>query len=96
MSPVWSPLGRELFYLDADRRLIAAALQPTAAFAVARLTPLFDASGFQGDPFHQGLAVTPDGRSFIFLQPRQTVASRGPQIVWVDRWLSGLPERSRR
>ena len=96
MSPVWSPLGRELFYLDADRRLIAAALQPTAAFAVARLTALFDASGFQGDPFHQGLAVTPDGRSFIFLQPRQTVASRGPQIVWVDRWLSGLPERSRR
>jgi Tol biopolymer transport system component len=94
-SPVWSPTGRELFYLDPSNRLIAADVQSTATFAVARLTPLFDASGFLSDPFHQAYAVMPDGRSFVFMAPQRAVASRAPKIVWVDRWFTDLAARLR-
>jgi len=96
-SPVWAPSGRELYYLNRDGRLIAAEVRPTATtFAVGRLLPLFDASGFLDDGFHQGYDVTPDGHSFIFVSPRGfTAANLAPQIVWVDHWFTDLAARLR-
>jgi Tol biopolymer transport system component/tRNA A-37 threonylcarbamoyl transferase component Bud32 len=96
-SPVWAPSGRELYYLNRDGRLIAAEVQATATtFAVGRLVPLFDASIFLNDAFHQGYAVTPDGRSFIFVSPRGgSATSVAPQIVWVDHWFTDLEARLR-
>ncbi len=96
-SPRWAPSGRELFYLNREGRLIAAEVQPTTTtFAVGRLMPLFDASAFLNDGFHQGYDVTPDGRSFIFLSPRGgTATNMAPQIVWVDHWFTDLAARLR-
>jgi Tol biopolymer transport system component len=92
-APRWSPNGRELFYMDARGRLIAAQVQSTPTFAIAGLTPLFDASRFVVDVFHQSYEVTPDGRFFIFASPRQANGLRGPQLVWVDHWFSDLRAR---
>jgi hypothetical protein len=97
-APLWAPSRRELFYLNRDGRLIAAEVQPTSTtFAVERLVPLFDASGFLGDGFHRGYEVAPDGRSFIFVSPRGgTATSMAPQIVWVDQWFTDLAARLKR
>jgi serine/threonine-protein kinase len=97
-APLWAPSGRELFYLNRDGRLIAAEVQPTSTtFAVERVVPLFDASGFLGDGFHRGYDVAPDGRSFIFVSPRGGIAtSMAPQIVWVDHWFTDLAARLKR
>jgi serine/threonine-protein kinase len=95
-SPVWSPTGRELFYLDDGQRLVAAEIAPGSTFSVGRIAPLFDASGFVYDAFHQGYAVAPDGRSFLFMAPRRlAVAGRPVQIVWVDNWFTDLAARLR-
>jgi serine/threonine-protein kinase len=93
-GPVWAPDGRELFYLNFNGRLIAAQVQSTPTFAVGNLTPLFDASRFALDFFHQSFDVTPDGRSFIFAAPRRPGAgAKGPQVVWVDHWLDEVDAR---
>ena len=95
--PVWSPTGRELFYLDADNRLVAAQLQAGPTFAVAGLAPLLDASGFALDAFHQSYDVGPDGRTFVFLSPRRLAGdTRGVRIVWVDNWFRDVEARVRR
>jgi Tol biopolymer transport system component/tRNA A-37 threonylcarbamoyl transferase component Bud32 len=94
-EPVWAPSGRELFYLNRDSRLIAGEVQATATtFAVGRLTPLFDASGFEVDAFHQAYGVTPNGGSFVFVSPAGgTATGTAPRIVWVDHWFSDLDAR---
>jgi len=52
-EPRWSPDGRELFYLDGGLRLVAAQIRSGPSFEVTELKPLFDASGYAVDPFHQ-------------------------------------------
>jgi serine/threonine-protein kinase len=92
--PVWSPTARELFYLDAENRLVAAELQAGPTFAVTGAAPLLDASGFALDLFHQSYDVGPDGRTFVFLSPRRlAVDARGIRIVWVDGWFRDVEAR---
>ena len=94
-QPVWSPDGRELFFLDASARLTAARVQTTPTFSVDGLTTLFDASGYILDAFHQSYEVTPDGRFFIFANPRRQVAGRGPRVVWAEHWFTDIDARVR-
>jgi serine/threonine-protein kinase len=90
-QPRWAPDGRELFYLDAADRMIAARVTSDPGFSVAELRALFDASGFTLDAFHQSFDVSPDGRSFIFASPRQlSAAARAPSLVRVDHWFRDL------
>jgi WD40 repeat protein len=94
VSPVWSASGKELFYLDPDLRVIAAAIQTGSAFAVAGLAQLFDASGTSFDAFHTSFSVTPDGRAFVFLAPwRSAAGERDVPLVWVDNWFTDLRSR---
>jgi serine/threonine-protein kinase len=90
-QPRWAPDGRELFYLDASSRMVAARVTADPVFAVTELRPLFDASGFTLDAFHQSYDVTPDGRNFIFPSPRQlSAAARAPSLVRVEHWFRDL------
>ena len=92
-GPRWSLDGRELYFLDAGGRLIAAQVARGATFATASSRPLFDASGLVRDVFHQSYDVTRDGR-FIFISPRQLAAdSRAPRIVRVDNWFREVRAR---
>jgi Tol biopolymer transport system component/tRNA A-37 threonylcarbamoyl transferase component Bud32 len=94
MEPCWSPDARELFFLDAQGRLVAAQVRPAGGFAVTALRPLFDASAFAHPGFHQSYDVARDGRSFFFLRPRQPAAgSQAPQLVRVDHWFRDVRAR---
>jgi eukaryotic-like serine/threonine-protein kinase len=94
-EPRWSHDGHELFYLDGDSRMNAAQVRSGAAFTTAGHTTLFDASRFVIAGFHQSYDVTPDGRSFIFIAPRQAGSQNVPQIVWADDWFSDVAARLR-
>jgi serine/threonine-protein kinase len=93
-QPLWSPNGRELFFLDGSAHLNAAQVRAAATFGVTGVVRLFDAARFVLDPFHQSYDVTPDGASFIFNSPRQQGAlTRAPKLVWVDHWFSDIQAR---
>ena len=96
-EPMWSPDGRELFFLDGATRLVAAQLRTTPAFEVVRLQPLFDALNFVVDPFHQSYDVAPDGRSFLFTRRRSSGrASATLRAVLVENWFADLRARLKR
>jgi serine/threonine-protein kinase len=96
-SPVWARSGRELFYADADFRVVSARIAPGPSFFVDEVRTLFDGSSLIWDGFHQAYDVAPDGRSFVFIsQRRDRSAEAAPRIVWVDHWFQDLRGRLRR
>ncbi|MGH7512300.1 MAG: protein kinase domain-containing protein, partial [Gemmatimonadales bacterium] len=94
LEPRWAPDGRELFYIDAGERLIAAQVRAGPAFEVAELRPLFDTSEFAIDVFHQSYEVLPGARSFVFLRQRQSgQTATAPPVVLVENWFADLRAR---
>lgn len=59
---MWNPNGRELFYIDADSRLIAVPVSLTPTFSTGVSKVLFSTTPF-GPPM--GLDVHPDGKRFL-------------------------------
>jgi Tol biopolymer transport system component len=69
MQPEWRRDGRELFYLSADRRLMAVPITPGAdAFIAGTPQALFsvDTAGPVG-PYPNDYAVTADGQRFVVM-----------------------------
>ncbi|MEO5579828.1 MAG: protein kinase, partial [Gemmatimonadaceae bacterium] len=69
-EPVWSPDGREIFYRNFERMLVAAA-SPAASgssISVGARRQLFEAHFARGGS-HAGYDITPDGRRFLMAQP---------------------------
>ena len=94
MQPRWAADGRELFYLDGPGRLVAAQVRVSPAFEVTGLRPLFDASGFAFDAFHQSYEVLPGAGGFVFLRQRQAAQSAAAlPIVLVENWFADLQAR---
>ena len=93
-QPRWSSDGRELFFLDGGGRLVAAQVRTASQFEVTGLKPLFDASAFPVDPFHQSYEVLPGGRGFVFLHQRQSGrAAAGVTVVQADNWFADVRAR---
>jgi serine/threonine-protein kinase len=46
IEPLWSRDGRELFYVDPDRRLVSVQVETSPAFRVGERTALFELEGF--------------------------------------------------
>lgn len=63
--PVWSRDGKELFYMAADRQLMATTVKAGAAFETAAPKPLF-ATHVSVTRFFD---VSPDGRRFLLVDP---------------------------
>jgi Tol biopolymer transport system component len=88
-SPAWSADGKQLYFIDAASRLVAAQLGAGPAFRVTDLKVLFDATPFSYTGFHQSFEVTKDGQ-FVFLGPVGPVAGRSIRLVQVDNWFADL------
>jgi WD40 repeat protein len=93
-DPRWSPDGKQLFFLDGTNRLYAATIAAGQTFSVPELKPLFDASRYAWDGFHQLYDVTKDGR-FIFLAAAASQNDRGAKLVEVENWFAELGGRGR-
>ncbi|HEY3205036.1 MAG TPA: protein kinase, partial [Thermoanaerobaculia bacterium] len=91
-EPRWRRDGKEIFYLAADRRLMAVPVQATAStFQVGTATALLEAPvrGFlQGWENSNRYDVTADGQRFLINVPTEGVAS-GPMVAVIN-WVAGL------
>jgi Tol biopolymer transport system component len=92
-SPVWSRDGKELYFIDAGYRLVAAQIGTGAGFTVSELRPLFDVSRFVPEIYHPTFDVTKDGR-FIFAGARSSATARSSRLVEVDNWFADVRARA--
>ena len=90
MEPVWSPTGRQVFYLTPDgRRMMMVTVSSGTTFAASPPQPAFDgqfAVGFGG--FWSNYDVSPDGREFLMLKPEKT--EDNTKVTLVVNWLAEL------
>jgi hypothetical protein len=81
--------GRELFFVGADRRLMAVPVTTTPSFEHGVPTPLFATylSAF-ANPFRTSYAVSRDGQQFLLNAAAENAST--PSITVVSNWLELL------
>ena len=88
-QPQWSRDGRELYYLGANRRLMAAPVKTAAAFEVATPTPLFETSipgNIAPTATHSTrYGVAPDGRFLVVSSSEGTDQPMTIVLNWAPR-----------
>ncbi|HEY2798267.1 MAG TPA: protein kinase [Thermoanaerobaculia bacterium] len=87
----WSPDGRELFYVSADRQMMSVPVRTSPALQVGSPTALFKLKGprlqaFSADRF--GFSMSQDGKRFLVTIP-EVVADELPLTVVLD-WRAGV------
>ena len=78
VRPMWSPDGKELYYVAGDA-MMAVAMQPGGAFGAPR--KLFDRSSFHIDDRFQSYSVSPDGSRFLMIQLGPDAAPRQLHVI---------------
>jgi len=89
-EPVWAGNGRELFYRNGTRMMVAAiALHPT--FTVGARRVLFEGN-YLNDPVYRSYDVTRDGRSFVLVRSPKPLGD----FIVVLNWFDQLRDQRRR
>ena len=90
--PVWSPDGRELFFVEGDA-VMASVITAGATFSWESPTVLFQGPYvLSGELFTRVFDVSPDGR-FLMRKPAGTASSEGavaPELIAVFNWFEEL------
>lgn len=82
-EPKWSLDGRELFYRNGDRVMVAA-VRTRPTFSVVKRTELF--RGFFGsNQYHAQYDVAPNGRHFVTTQGPSTTSDMIVVLHWFDQ-----------
>jgi serine/threonine-protein kinase len=90
-EPEWSHSGRELFYRDAAKNLVAVEVGTHPIFSLGRSTVLFSCAAFY--PYQSfRYAVAPDDRRFLMVRPEAATAA--DRVIVVDNWFEELKEKS--
>ena len=95
--PLWARNGRELFYLDTARHLMAVPVEASAAFNAGNPTKVFEAAYLVPN---NGVTydVSPDGKRFLMIKGRAAEATQPltqpsmPMVVVVN-WFEELKNR---
>jgi hypothetical protein len=77
-QPTWRGDGRELFYVDLDRRLMSVPMQPGAHIVAGEPRPLFELPSYGFEIFYgvrNVYDVAPDGSRFLVLTRDEREAS---------------------
>jgi len=82
-EPVWARSGRELFYRNGTKLMVAAiALQPT--FAVGARRTLFEGN-YVNDPVYRSYDVTRDGQAFVMVRSPKPLGDFVVVLNWFDQ-----------
>src|SRR5207244_2268289 len=73
----WSHDGRELYYVSADRRLMAVPVRTTPRLEVGKSVPLFALQGRSWADF----AVTADGKRFLAVVPQAFAGEQSLTVI---------------
>jgi Tol biopolymer transport system component len=83
-GPIWSRDGKELFYIEADNKLMAVDVKSGARFEHGVPKPLFEARMVP----QSGFDVSPDGKRFLLVVPLEQAAN--PPMTVVVNWHAGV------
>jgi eukaryotic-like serine/threonine-protein kinase len=86
-QPVWRRDGRELFYINPERKLMSVVVKADATFQASIPQPLFDTriDDFRSNSRYD---VAPDGQRFLINVPLE--APTAPPIIVVLNWTADL------
>jgi hypothetical protein len=94
VSPRWRRDGRELYYLDSDRRMVAVAVTTDGKFEVGRAVSLFETPllfPLSGSLIFVPFDVTADGQRFLMSGPPGLAAPTNiTPITVVVNWTAAL------
>jgi hypothetical protein len=90
-EPVWARNGRELFYRNGDKMMVAA-VQVQPVFATAKPKVLFQGDYETYAPFSPYYDVSPDGLRFLMVKADKLTTS-ATQINFVQNWFEELKRR---
>ncbi|MFC1661672.1 protein kinase [Gemmatimonadota bacterium] len=95
IKPVWSRDGRELFFVDIDRRLMAARVEMDPTFRVTEVEELFTITDdFAAHEWTDFYDVTTDGQRFLMARRVQDAGESNPQgFILVNNFFTELEER---
>jgi dipeptidyl aminopeptidase/acylaminoacyl peptidase len=97
-TPLWSPDGRELFYLGADNAVMSVSVEARPALRFGAPKVLFKNMNLglsidSGTPWD----IHPDGKRFLMMKPPASTdtaaAAPRPKIVIVTNWFEELKHR---
>ena len=96
-SPLWSPDGLELFYLNGDA-VMAASVKTGSSFSIVGAPRVLFQGTYVSSGSRDGIPwdISPDGKRFLMMKPSgaSTSASGGPRKVnVVVNWLEELKKR---
>jgi Tol biopolymer transport system component len=89
IEPIWSPDGRELFYMGGDTKLMAVNITTTPTFKAGMPRVLVEGRYMYNSNHAAGYDVSPDGRRFLRVQPLHPDPLPN-QINVVLNWLEEL------
>jgi serine/threonine-protein kinase len=82
--PLWSPSGGELFYLDADRRLMSVRVETKPAVSFGNPTKIFD--NVRAMTPGRSYDVSPDGKRFLVIKDPPSASQSIRQLEVVLNW----------
>ncbi|MDX1676127.1 MAG: hypothetical protein R3314_15135, partial [Longimicrobiales bacterium] len=91
---LWSPDGREIFYVRSDDSVVVASVNPGPPFSVGSrraLFPLPDVFGTAED--HSSWDIHPDGQRFLASIPTTTPETGDVYWLMIDHWSEELETR---
>jgi len=96
-QPLWARSGRELFFVDASRRIIAVPIQTGPSFTAGNATVAVAALSVATGP-GRAYDVSPDGKRFLVIRPAGADDKTGPAqlnvvLNWGDELTRLLPAK---
>jgi serine/threonine-protein kinase len=93
--PIWSPDGKQIFYatdeVGGTSQIMSVDVQTQPRFVVLKTTPL-PIKGILSNQARGGFDITPDGKYFVVLLPRDAGRTRS-QINITLNWFEELKQR---
>ena len=90
ITPVWSPSGRELFFIDASRSMVSVPIAPGPGFQAGAPKVLFSTAGYFIQAYQPQFDLSPDEQRFVMIRA-ETQDQLG--VVVVTGFLDELKRR---
>ena len=91
---LWSPAGKEVFFVSADGKLMTVPVDTSRTFTAGKPVPLFDVSTYFFGGAGRNYDVSRDGKRFVMVKNPVTGGNRlSPPITIVLNWASELRAR---
>ena len=92
-EPMWSPDGREIFYVAQGKLMSVAATSGGGTLELGKPVALFDVTPYFFGGIGRNYDITPDGRRFVMVKEAADGPNRVVPITIVLNWIEELRAR---